>query len=204
MGTRRSRPSAQGQRTRKRSAKVAIAELRDGIGHSEQIFRQAENAEHRRAGVIDSLYCVLLFFSSLDPPIVSTLLFRHFETLAELFVGRQDESLKPSKGKPLLDSPEKRERDGLIAAAVAILSQGGARRGNLSRSEACMRISNWLNEEGARDRGNRFTSNRAKNIYLEVTKLAQKKTAPDGGVHGNGRGGRDCEGSPSQAGILHL
>jgi hypothetical protein len=151
-----------------------LTELREGLRVVDAKFLRASTGEHRRLLAHEALVCVSRFL--MTQSIHSTALWRHVEAVNDLFVGITDESLRAGGGPHgKLPGLEKQAHDGMIAAAVKILSEGGPRRGRLTRLVASRTVALELNAAGMRDKGNNFTGSRVRNIFLEVIKLAGKK-----------------------------
>lgn len=155
-----------------------IQTLRTSIEDADERYRVARNGEEKRTAILMALGTVLSFHNSLMPPIISLALGRHFESVADLVVGQPDATLKKSPGHGLTVTADQRVRDAYIAAAFRMLTEGGARRGSISRNEAGRFVAGELNKAGARDRGARFTEKRVLNIHLETTRRTKAK-APD-------------------------
>ena len=149
-----------------------LRELRDTIDEADRAYLAAKNGEQQRAAILVGLRGVLQFNSALMPPIKSLALSRHFDKFTELFIGRQDDTFKKSKGHGLTTSGDDRVRNALIAVAFKILTEGGQRQGNMSRKQAGEFIARTLKRIGIKDGGDPFTSNRVQNIYLEIVRTS--------------------------------
>jgi hypothetical protein len=155
-----------------------ITVLRHGLAAVDLKAAASSEGEHQRLMVVAALWDVTTFLAALQPPIVSKVLRRHLEALNDLFFHKKHKSLESSVAYGTLPTIEIQVRDGLIAAAVRLLSAGGERVGNYSRDKACRTVAKILNKEGVLDRSKPFAQRRVLNIFLEVTKLKAKiKTA---------------------------
>lgn len=170
-GSRRGQP----QPAKPRELRATIESIRKCLEEADQILGLADNEKDARTAVIYALWGILRCFGSFTPPIPSVALYKHLEDLQELFVGRVASSLTPTRGGRRGPPQERQAQDGMIAAAVTVLSKGGERKGNLTRKEACLFVSNALNKIGISTHGHRFTASRVENIYLEVIRKQSRR-----------------------------
>ncbi len=155
-----------------------MEKLRVGMAAALECFEKAKSGEEQRLAVMESLLCVVHFLHSQRPHIRADVLYRHHGVLAELFVGRVDPSIRKSPVRAVLTPTSKRIQHGMIAAAVAILSEGGARRGNLTRDDACKVIAGVLRKSPVYGDSDSFDWRRVRNIYLEIVKLRARRPKP--------------------------